>query len=243
MPDDTQGTSENTPDPNAELEQKIAGIVNAAVTSHLKRSLDKAIGAALETALKPIQDKIAQQHAPQNDGEGEGKTKKKGQEDPATEALRREVEALKQQAKDSADRAAAVEKKAREDRAYAELVQSLDGKVRPEFKEVAAKMLFHADKRVEFDDDGNPLFKTSKAPYAGTDPEDIHLPLRAGVDDWLKSDGAKPFLPAPSTGSGAPPLPKKSAFTPTNNKKPTTDAEKIAAARAAQARVEQKLGR
>src|SRR6185369_3072022 len=47
---------------------EIAAIVNAAVSSHLKRSLSKEITAALEGALKPIKERLdAPQPEPQAD--------------------------------------------------------------------------------------------------------------------------------------------------------------------------------
>lgn len=229
------------PDEQNDLDQKIAATVNAAVTSHLKRTLDKAIAAALEPTLKTINEKLTAPPPPPPDEEG-GKKGKKA-EDPETAALRKEIEALKDRARLSDEKAAAVEKKAREDSAYAALLQALDGKVKPEFREFVAKSLFHADKRVHFDEQGNPLFKSSKVPYAGAEPEDVDLPLKAGVEDWIKSESAKPFLPAPSPGAGADKLPKKSAFQPgPTNKKPVTDQEKTAAAMEAARRAAQRLG-
>lgn len=243
MPNEQDPGSQTPDDQNQELDQKIAATVNAAVTSHLKRSLDKAITAALEPALKSINDKLSTFQQPSNDdGDAGLKKSKKNQDDPETVALKDRLAAAEREIQASKDREAAVVKKSREDGAYNAIVQALDGKVKPEFRDSVAKILFHADRKVEFDDDGTPLFKAQKAPYAGADPEDVLMPLRAGVDDWLKSDAAKAFLPAPSQGSGAQPMPRKTGVQTPSNKKPTTDAEKIQAAMAASQRVQQKLG-
>jgi hypothetical protein len=62
---------------------------------------------------------------------------------------------------------------------------------------MVTKLLFDADRKVTFGEDGSPLFSIRRAPATGMPEEDMQLPLTDGVGAWLKSDEAKMFLPAP----------------------------------------------
>ncbi len=226
MPNETEGTLDQTPpEPKYVTAEEIGNIVNAAVTSQLKRSL----GTAIAEAVKPITEQVAalKQAPPPSD---EGDDKKKGKQSPEMLAMAKQIEELTNGIKQRDERVAAAEKKQREDRAYAELRGSLEGKIRPELLDMVAKNLFFVEGRVVTDENGNVLFKTSKAPYTGAEPEEMQLPLKSGVDDFLKSDSAKPFLPAPNPGANSNPLPKRGPSPNpggTDFSKPaTTDAEK-----------------
>lgn len=214
----------STQQPTAE--EQLGNMVNAAVKAHLQRFTEKQLPTLLEAALKPISEKLAAAPPPPP-VDDEGKSKKSKQ-DPETNALAKQIEEMKKELADRDAKVAAAEKRAREERAYTELRGSLEGKVRPELIDMVAKHLMVVDQRVDFDESGVALFKSQRVPYAGAEPEELRLPLRAGVEDFLKSDAAKPFLPAPS-GSGAAPLPKRGAAPVggTDFSKPaTTDAEK-----------------
>lgn len=223
MPNEQEGNSQAAPEPKYVTADEIGNIVNAAVSSHLKRSL----GTAIETALKPITEKLnAAPPAPVADAD-EGQ--RKGKQNPELLAMAKQLEEMKSELKVRDERVAAAEKKTREERAFSELRSSLEGKVRPELLDMVAKHLFVVEGRVEVDENGNPLFKSSRVPYTGADPEELRLPLKAGVEDFLKSDSAKPFLPAPNPGAGSGPLPKRGP-TPQGgtdfNKPATSDADK-----------------
>lgn len=228
MPPETPDSS-NPDQQQKSVEEQLGNMVNAAVSAHIKRFTEKQLPAILEAslgkALEPIQAKLA---APQTPSDDEGK--KKVKETPEMLAMAKQIEDMKRALEEKEQRATAAEKKARDERAYTELRASLEGKVRPELLDVVAENLFHVKKAVDFDEAGTPLFKSTRSPYAGAEPEEVRLPLRAGVEDFLKSEGAKAFLPAPSSGSGAAPLPKRgTAATPTGtdfSKPATTDAEK-----------------
>jgi hypothetical protein len=116
----------------------------------------------------------------------------------------KKVEEMEKALSAERERVIAAEKKTREERAYTELRGSLEGKVRPELLDMVAKHLFMVEGRVETDESGTALFKSQRVPYTGAEPEEV----RAGVEDFLKSDAAKAFLPAPGTSS-APQLPKR----------------------------------
>lgn len=228
MPTENPGTSN---EPNAEPKyvtaEEIGNIVNSAVTNQLKRSL----GSAIDAALAPTLAKLAAQPATPPAGEtDEPTTKGKGKQSPELADMARKVEQMEKALATEKERVASAEKKSREDAAYATLRSTLEGKVRPELLDMVAKHLFVVEGRVEVDDAGNPLFKSTKVPYTGADPEDVRLPLASGIEDFLKSDAAKPFLPAPNAGSGAGPLPKRGpspTSTGTDFSKPaTSDADK-----------------
>ncbi len=208
MPNETEGDLDQTPpEPKYVTAEEIGNIVNAAVSSHLKRSL----GGAIDTALKPVLEKLSAPPPPPpaDDDGGSSGTPKKGKQTPEMLAMAKQIEDLTKTIVTEREGRAAAEKKQREDRAYAELRSSLEGKVRPDLLDMVAKNLFVVEGRVVVEENGNILFKTSKAPYVGAEPEEQQLPLKSGVDDFLKSDAAKPFLPAPNSGASAPQLPKR----------------------------------
>jgi hypothetical protein len=201
------GTDTNNQQPKALTNEDVANIANSAITAQLKRFMEKQLPGLFEQHLKPITERLAAPQTPPEGGEGGGK---KGKQDPEMLAMAQKVADMEKALQSERDRVTAAEKKNREDRAYAELRTSLEGKVRPEFIDIVAENLFHVKKAVEFDDAGNPLFKTKRAPlYAGAEAEEVSLPLRDGVGEFLKSEFAKPYLPAPSAGAGSTPLPKR----------------------------------
>lgn len=228
MPPETPDSQNPDNQQSKSPEEQLGNMVNAAVSAHIKRFTEKQLPALLAEALKPINEKLA---APPPPPEGDdAKAKKSSKQDPEVLAMAKQIEDMKRALEEKEQRAAAAEKKARDERAYTELRASLEGKVRPELLDVVAENLFYVKKSVDFDDAGNPLFKSSRSPYAGAEPEEVRLPLRVGVEDFLKSDGAKAFLPAPSAGAGAAPLPKRGSTPPSGGtdftKPATSDAEK-----------------
>lgn len=215
------------PEPKYVTAEEIGNIVNAAVTSHLKRSL----AGAIDTALKPVVERLSaapQPPPPEDDGKG-----KKGKQDPEMAAMAKRLEDMEKALSAEKEATAAAQRQSRDERAYSELMTALDGKVRPEFREMIAKNLFHLEKRIEVDETGRALFKTTKVPAWGGDPEEQSLPLVDGIADYLRTDAAKVFLPAPNSGSGASPLPVKRTPGPTSpprvdlSKPAATDKEKV----------------
>jgi len=204
----------------------IGNIVNAAVSSHLKRSLATAIEAALKPALEQIKSSIAPP-PPAGDEDGD---KKKGKQTPEMVAMAKRLEDMEKALAAEKEATAAAQKKAREQRAFSDLRTALEGKVRPELLDVVAHHLFTVEKRVDFDESGTPLFKSTRSLYQGAEPEDVLLPLRDGVEGFLKGDTAKAFLPAPSPGAGSSPLPKRGPTPPQSfnpSQTGTTDAERV----------------
>lgn len=201
--------------PKTLTEADVGNMVNRAVSAHITRFTEKTLPGLLESSFKTLAEKLtppAPQPKAEGEGEGEGGTKKKSKQDPETAALAKTVEDLKKQIEDRDKAVAAEQKKFREEKGFNALKGALAEKVRPELLDVVAKMLFHVDQKVTYDEQGNPLFK-SKDSYG----DEVTLPIGAGVDEFLKSDTAKPFLPAPSAGNAGGALPKTRTAAPAAN--------------------------
>lgn len=187
----TETETQEQPSQEDLINSKINAAVNAAITSHLKRQKSP----SMDDFKALIADQL-KSFKPQPSVEDPKEEKKV---DPALTAMRAQVEEL--QKSYAAERTARekAESKQREDRAFGDLKDSLKSKVRPEMLDFVAKNLFYADKRVEFDTDGNPLFKVRKAPSAGLPEEDMLMPLSDGISNWAQSKEAAIFIPAPTT--------------------------------------------
>lgn len=162
------------------LSGKMAEIANAATTAQLKRFEAKLEKPAPEpqkshTVAPEVVDKI--------------------KSDPQLAALQAQVEELRKANAEAQKRAEESERKRRDDSAFNALKGALGTQVKPEFQDFLAKALMHVEKRVSFDDNGNPLFKITKE-LPGGYTEDIEMPLQAGVEHYLKTKDAAPFLPA-----------------------------------------------
>lgn len=241
-PPGSQNEGGNDETPKAFTEADIGNMVNRAVTAHIARFMEKTLPGVLDAQLKPLTEKLAavqQAPKPETDGEGEGGTKKKSKQDPETAALAKTVEDLKKQIEEGNAKVAAEQKKFREEKGFNALRAALSEKVRPELLDAAAKLLFHVDQKVTYDEQGNPLFK-SKDSYG----DEVTLPIGAGVDEYLKSDAAKAYLPAPSAGNGAGALPKRSTPAANPNAQPGSgsDAEKTRRAMDRAAQMSKQLG-
>lgn len=184
-PEQSSAPAAQTPD--------VAAIVNAAVTSHLKRFTEKQLPSLFESALKPLHEKLQAPQAP---------AKEDSKKSPEYAALEQKLAELQRQNAEAASRVAAAEKKQREDRAFGELKSTLQGKVNPDFLDVVSSHLFQVQRVVDFEEDGTPVFAMKRKTAYGD--EDLRLPIRDGVEQWLKSDAAKPFIPAPGTSSATP---------------------------------------
>ncbi len=233
-PDDSSPV--NDPSADDALNQKI----NSALTSHLKRFAEKQLPALLtpmfESALKPLHEKLAA--PPAHSDEDAGKSKGKDKVTPEMQALQAQLEDFKTKfATESAARAAA-EKKSRDDKAQNELRAALQPHVKSELLDILSDHLYHRKSAIDFEDDGTPIFRSRKTNVYGED-EEVRLPLKAGVEQFLKSADAKPFLPAPGSSS-APPMKKPSTHAPpTGSEVDTTkmtDAQKVQASMDAAAR-------
>ena len=160
----------------------IGNVVNQAITAHSKRNETT----SAEAIRRLLQEELSKVVTPKSDDGGEPPSAGSKKPDPESVAMRRKIEEMEAKLKASDERAAAAERKGREERARADLVSQL-GPVREELKPVLSEYLFH---RVAFDEDGTPLLKVG---------EDA-LPLKDGVASFLKSKEAAVFLPPPGGG-------------------------------------------
>lgn len=153
--------------------------LDAAVSAHIKRALGGLPG-MIDAAIAPLREQFA--------ARGAAPAKPEGGTPAAGDGVAGELAALKAQLKAQNDQAASERKAAREANAFQSLRTALAGKVRPEAVDAAAKLVFHADKRVQVADDGTITFKHGEADYS----------LAEGVAAYLKSPDAALFLPAPN---------------------------------------------
>jgi hypothetical protein len=172
-----QDTETNATDQETAVDPKLANLVNAAVSSQLKRhmkGLGDTIGATLDEKLSSLGLK-PQPAAPQGGA----------QAGPESEALK-EVEKLRGELKAQKQRAA-------EKEVFADVRSILSGKVRPEAMDTAIKVL-KADGVIKIDArDGTATIKHAELG---------DLDLNEGLSEWLKGEGAL-FAPAP-TGKKTP---------------------------------------
>ena len=118
-------------------------------------------------------------------------------------ALQAKYQELSQKFEAEQKARADAERRAREDSAYSSLKQQLiASKVRPELVDTLADSMFSGrNKRVEFDDAGNPLFKVKVAPVKGMAEEEQLFSLEDGIKAFSKSKEAESWLLPPS-GAG-----------------------------------------
>jgi len=124
---------------------------------------------------------------------------------PEYKAMQRRLEASEKQIEQERQEKAAAAAKSQAQSLRTKLSESLAaGGISGKSLQFALGVLLDSEKRVRFDEDERPLFKTD---------DGDELPLADGLKVWLKSDDAKVFLPPRgTTGSGHRPV----ATTPTN---------------------------
>lgn len=231
---------------------ELAKIVNAAVTSHVKRGLGPAIAEAIKGVnwgetlkLDEVLDgKLAKLL---EDTEGDDAGGKGGQQpakpDPKVAALEAKLaDVTKKLEAEAAERQKAVQE-GRDKDARAALRSALTPLVRPEALDIAVRDLFDGQKAVTLDEQGNPLIKVRRKDYAGAE-EVVDMPLSDGVGHWIKTNEGKFFAPPPNGGGtdpkggrgpqrGAPQLGRDGL--PHYEQPATTDAEKLRRAEERQA--------
>lgn len=219
------------------LTPKFAEIANSAATAQIKR-LEKTLEKA-PVVTAPV--------TPTVDPEVINKIKA----DPQLTMLQTQLEEMKKQYAGAEKARQEAESRRRDDAAYGALRAALTG-VKPELQDTAAKLLFHVEKRVTFDENGEALFRM-KREYAPGQFEDVELPLSSGVEHWSKSKEAAAFIPAPggavgqgrggrAPAPGALPSGRSANGLPVYDKPATSDAEKVARAQERSAALEKLFG-
>jgi hypothetical protein len=161
------------PDTSGDADQKLANLVNSVVSSHLKRSLGK----ALDEAIAPLREQFSAQRTTTD----APKSPKGGDE------VSQRIAALEAELSDERKARKAEQSKAREDKAYLDLRAELTGKVRPEALDHAVTVL-RAHGKVKVSADGRVSFKHADADYD----------LQEGVAEWVRSKDASLFVPPPA---------------------------------------------
>jgi hypothetical protein len=178
----------------------LGGIINGALKSEGKRLVASAVTEAV-SQLK-IGETIAAEVAKLKPADPPDAKPGEGKPDPKVTALETKVQELTTKLQQDAEALKKAQEASRDKDALAALKTALGPLVRPEALEIAARDLFLAQKRVTFDDAGNPLLTVRRAAFAGGAEEDVALPLADGVQHWVKSPEGKFFAPAPGGGAG-----------------------------------------
>ncbi len=200
-PDDSSNVNDTPPDAETALNNKL----NAVVSSHMKRLIEKQLpgilGPMFESALKPIHEKLA---APPPSDDESGKAKgKKADASPEFQALQAKLTDWENKYAAAETARLTAEKKSRDDKAQNELRAALQPHVKSDLLDILSDHLYKNKGVVDFEEDGTPVFRSKKTDSWGAE-EEVRLPLKAGVEQFLKSPDAKPFLPAPGSSSAAP---------------------------------------
>jgi hypothetical protein len=205
---DDAGAGDEKPLTAKEVTALIGQTVNQALSSKLTKAVSTAVAAALGPAIDGIKAEFAKAKPGAADddegGAGNGTPPKPKKGDPETEALRTELNALKANQQKIIDDAKKATEAAREKQALGLLLTEL-GEVTssPIVAQTVAKTMLKVDGRIEFDaETGEPSFKHSRPAYAGGPPEEVLLTIKDGIQQWAKTEDAKPFLRAPTSGGG-----------------------------------------
>ncbi len=220
MSDDTKETQTQTQEPSPE--EKLNSQINSAITGHMKRLEKNAaqkeadMKAYFADQLKSWKPTVSEEPPPD----------KANKPDPKMTALEQRLAQMDTELKESKAAREKAENKQREDRSFGDLREVLKSKVRPDMVDFVAENLFYAKRRVEFDADGNALFKSKRS-----DGEEVLLPLADGVATWLASKEAAGFLPAPDPQNNQRgtrmPTTKQTGGMPKYDAPATTDEEKV----------------
>jgi hypothetical protein len=222
MPDDTtKHDTQDTDHAADDLESKIDTLVtqrlNSAITGHIKRlkvpdtaSIEKAVSDAVAKALAAAAPaRQADTTAPGQAAQGQAVAATQGaadvRPDPKIKLLEEQIEKLRQERQQDQERVRATEEKARKDAARATLREALEAKGIKGARARAVISDFELSGALRFTDEGKPELVVARSRAKGADPEEIAWDLRRGVEDWVKGEDAKDFLPPPSapTGPGA----------------------------------------
>jgi len=176
-------------DPKA-LASVLGGVVNAAVTNHMKR-LDKPANADAQQA---------QQNAGAN-----GNAAAQGASDPQLAKLQEKLARLEEESAAERKRASEIERRSQVDSARRALAERLAAKGITGVKQRAIIADFEQRGAFRLEEDGSPVLSITRARVKGSKATELqHRDLADGVDDWFQSDEAKEFLPAPTGGIAQP---------------------------------------
>lgn len=190
MDPNAKPAGEPTPAPEAQetfSRAEVTALVNQAITSHTKR-----LEAKFAESLEGIKQLLAQKPA-----EPSPDAAKTVQVDPEIVKLREALDRVKQE--NERERSARVQSEERA-RAQAEDAALRDAiarnGIRPELRSAAFHML---KAEMQRDEEGNAKLAIKRVRERGRPAEAVPFSIDDGVQDWIKSDEAKAFLPPPTT--------------------------------------------
>lgn len=180
-------TSETSETNNSISKDELIKIINAAVSSHIKRFESK-----WQKHLEELKSTSTETH-PSPDSAQENKV------EPTVLKLQKQLEKLQNELREKEKIMKEKERIAREKDAYGQLLNHLKGKVVPGTEDTVAKLLFHAEKRITVHEDGQITYKDDN----GTD-----ILLEDGLQHYLSQESAKIFKPAPTPTVKKPIIPE-----------------------------------
>jgi hypothetical protein len=163
-------------------DQRIANMVNAAVSGHLKRVLPKTISDLMETHIAPIREHLTKQGGPAPAQGGQGGGAPQG----GAPAGDDKYAALERKFQESEKARAAERMQGHKARAFDGVRGVLAGKARPDAIEAALKVL-KADDRIGVREDGSAFILDG----------DEEVTIEEGVKRFMKSKEGALFAPAP----------------------------------------------
>jgi hypothetical protein len=186
-----------TPD---EVEKMIDAKMNSAISTHLTRfkgAFAKELEGTIAKSLGPIGEQLASL-TKKPEGEEEAREKGPSKAEAALQARIKELE--EKTAKAESEKQAEREARLRDEERSA-LANALQAKgVSGAKLKGALALLYTEEKRIGRAEDGKIAFKVQRAGYVDD------LDLDKGIDEWLKTDDGKEYMPArPAAGSGAAP--------------------------------------
>lgn len=214
------GGSNDPPGSGGLTEEDVGRIVNAAVTSQLKRMLPQAVTEAIgglklgETINAQIKAALEASGGAGGGGDdGGGKPGGKPAKTPDNEYERKlkeladKLEATERKAQEEARLRSETEQARRQDAAMAQFRSALSSKLRPEMVDIALPHWATVQQRLKVGDDGAALLRVKRAPYKGAPEVDEELPLPEAIPILLATEEAKLFMPPPGGGSNGTPKP------------------------------------
>jgi len=204
-PDDNEGGGGGA---DAELETKIGKIVNSAVTAQLSRKMKDAVDTAMSTALAPVLERLEALGNKSNEGNGDGdpppSKSQKTAMPPEVQKRLDELERANKKLQDDNKRAAEETMAQRRANEANEERTALAGALKragvsDDRIAGAAALLYHDQKKLKRDSDGNIRF-VQKDQYGNVEEVEVDV----GVAAWATTGEGKAYLPpVPVQGGGA----------------------------------------
>lgn len=228
-PTNSQNKDESPGDGDGEPEISLDSKINMAVRGQLKKALkpieeqlagfkdfDSKIAAAVTKALEGAQD-----HRPSKEKESKEKS------DPQVKLLQEQIDQLKRQNKEEADKRVALEEKTKWSEARKNLAEALEAKDVKGARLAALVSHFVSENRLRWDPESEKfVVSVTRSRAKNAAPEElIYDSIVAGVEDWCKTTEAAEFLPAPKPTD--PRLQKQQTVTGQGKKAPKYDAPPV----------------